>query len=161
MGSSEELSHSSAGTCSYSNTDNETCKYSSSFSSKSSGRESPTSQRHQSDCRVKLYGVIRNVTIPSEGSLELINIIDIAQCEERLALTPQNEDYFLLLSQKDLRIFDENMSVVSRIPLYKIERVVCFDDGTIGDVVLAFKVFNDKQIVDYDVFVYACETEVS
>lgn len=38
MGSSEELSHSSAGTCSYSNTDNETCKYSSSFSSKSSGK---------------------------------------------------------------------------------------------------------------------------
>jgi len=35
MGSSEELSHSSTGT--YSSPDNDVCKYSSSFSSKSSG----------------------------------------------------------------------------------------------------------------------------
>lgn len=160
MGSSEELSHSSTGTYSYSSPDNEACKYSSSFSSKSSGRDSPTINKSHYDCRVRFYGVIENVSIPSEGSLELINIIDVAQCEERLPLTTRNEDFLLLLSQNGLRIFDTNLQdTLLRIPLYKIERVVCFDDGVVGDVVLAFKVVNTKQ--DYDVYVYACENEES
>lgn len=166
MGSSEELSHSSTGTYSYSSPDNEAvnaaaCKYSSSFSSKSSGRDSPSAAlKSQYDCRVRCYGVLEHVSIPSEGSLELINIIDVAQCEERLPLTTSNEDYLLLLSQHGLRIFDANMQdTLLRVPLYKIERVVCFDDGVVGDVVLAFKVVNSKN--DYHVYVYACENEDS
>lgn len=164
MGSSEELSHSSTGTYSHSGADiDAVCKYSSSFSSKSSGeRDSPqVTKKSQYDCRVRSYGVLKNVTIPSEGSLELINVIDVAQCEERLNVTSRNDDLLMLLTQHGLRVFDASMqeTTVLRIPLYKIERVVCFDDGVVGDVLLAFKVVNSNS--SYHVYVYACENEDS
>jgi len=172
LGSSEELS--STGTYCYSTTDNNTtCKYNSSFSSKSSG-DSSKSKNLTFEVSVKLIGQLKHVThnhVIQEGSLDLINVIDIAQCEERLPLTPSGEELKLVIDKNGLRLFGSSkQEPLLRVPLYKIERIVTYDDGIIADVIIALKVVHSNEDARdnnlpsnsyYDVHVFASEDEES
>jgi len=167
FGSSEELS--STGTYCYSTTDNNTtCKYNSSFSSKSSGESANKSKNLKFEVSCKLIGRIDHVIRDGqqEGSLDLINVIDVAQCEERLPLAPGGEELKLLIDKNGVRLFGTSkQDPLLRVPLYKIERIVTYDDVIINDVIIALKVVhgchgNDDNLPDYshyDVHVFASE----
>ena len=158
--SSEDYFHSSLGTLSSPEMDRSK-QYGSFSSSKSSVPESLSSILEDNDFPVKFLGSILNLVGQAEGSLDLINVIDIAQCEETLPYVATGSDVYLSLNCHGIRVSESNQhNTIHRFPLYLIERIVTFDDGIFNNTVLAVKVAHDGDSSKYDVFAYQCHDEM-
>uniref|UniRef100_H2ZD39 PID domain-containing protein n=1 Tax=Ciona savignyi TaxID=51511 RepID=H2ZD39_CIOSA len=155
--SSEDLSQSSLSTPEFEFKQSGTGSFS---SFRSSIPDSPLLSSTTSEYAVKILGSLETIQGHEEGPLEVINAIDIAQCEENLPLLATGDDVYISISINGLQVTDNNQrDVLKRIPLHTIERIVTYDDGIYGNTILAVKVVNEHQI-GYSLLAYQCSNPI-
>lgn len=120
-------------------------------------------ETNESDFPVRIVGCLENISGIGSGPLDVINLIDIAQQENELPFSVNNEEAIFSLTVHGVKLIkSSNNAVLYRIPLHLIERLVIFDDGLIGNTVLAVKCArSDEKNVEgpFDIHAYQCETK--
>ncbi|XP_056420126.1 integrin beta-1-binding protein 1-like isoform X4 [Hyla sarda] len=129
-------------------------------SAKSFGQASSNSEPC-AEFKVKYVGSIERVK-PEEsktlqGSLDLINYIDVAQQDGKLPFVPSDEDFIMVVSKYGIKVTTlDQYDVLHRHPLYLIVSMVCYDDGLVaGKSLLALKT-KDASEDQCSLWVYQC-----
>lgn len=120
----------------------------------------PTEQ-NDADFRVRIVGCIENIHGFGSGPLDVINLIDIAQQENELPLNV-NEEAVMTLTVHGIKLTKyATNAVIYRIPIHLIERLVIFEDGLVGNTMLAVKCVRTKANPDgpFDIHAYQCENK--
>ncbi|XP_069584171.1 integrin beta-1-binding protein 1 isoform X1 [Ranitomeya imitator] len=129
-------------------------------STKSFGQASSNSEPC-AEFKVKYVGSIERVK-PEEsktlqGSLDLINYIDVAQQDGKLPFVPSDEDFIMVVSKYGIKVMTlDQYDVLHRHPLYLVVSMVCYDDGLVpGKSLLALKT-KDASEDQCSLWVYQC-----
>ncbi|XP_039257825.1 integrin beta-1-binding protein 1-like [Styela clava] len=122
------------------------------------------SDGNETDFPVRIVGCLENVSGAGCGPLDVINLIDIAQQENELPFVATNEEAVISLTVHGIKLTKaSNSTVLYRIPLHKIERIVIFDDGLIGNTMLAVKCARDFENSNkeamFNIHAYQCESK--
>ncbi|XP_053565681.1 integrin beta-1-binding protein 1 isoform X2 [Bombina bombina] len=92
-----------------------------------------------------------------QGSLDLINYIDVAQQNGKLPFVPQDEEFIMSVSKYGIKVTtSDQYDVLHRHALYLIVCMVCYDDGLVAGkslLVLKTKGLGDDEC---SLWVYQC-----